>query len=365
MRVPNAWPARPDKASRMRIKGPSLRIAVERIVSEAGARAPYKGQHSCFEVVAFVKRNSDRPMPSVDEFEKQFDEYLEEVHGESRIAARYIHTDESGLHAHAIAVPLTKGRPRGRYASKAKPRTVNSWAIYSGSEGRRHKGLNHFRNPTMAAWQTLWAARWQPLGFRRGIASSREHTPIKRFQGQAATISAMADEALQKAIASIALPDLPAKEVPKLFTKAGRAEIEAEIRAATREMFQESSAYLRELALRGLQLDAERSSRINLEKRALAAEAKSSQMQKSAETAMAQACSLETKLKASKGRHEALEASLRSREFIHTLPAEELENLILQAQSELEERTSQKRYVRPGLSEPNVPLNPKGHEPAR
>jgi hypothetical protein len=80
MRVPNAWPTKSNEPGRFKVKGPNLTEAVTRIIKESGARPLYKGQNVCFEIVASVKRNSGRPMPTEIEFTHTFDEYLEETH---------------------------------------------------------------------------------------------------------------------------------------------------------------------------------------------------------------------------------------------------------------------------------------------
>ena len=350
METPNARNDVSKDPARYVLKGETLLGAVQEIIAKAGAAEPYGDQHIAFEVIAQVRRNSGKPMPSEAEFTENFDAYLREEHGDALIAARYIHVDETTLHGHAVLVPLTTGRRRGRYAKRKKPVPVVSWNKYSGSEGRKHCGKRYFKNAVMSGWQTRWAEKWGAWGFRRGIPSSREITPIKRFQGQASTVMEVAEAAVKAALAAIKLPNLSPLEVSKLLTSAGRAQVEAVISEACSGKLEEGVAFLRELALRGFQLDSERSARVELEARALAAEAKAVELTKSSQDTRKKVSALEANLK---DRDEQI-ASFNNGEFYRSLSVAQLEIRKTQLEHELE-----LRHIDPEPKRPVVPPLPK------
>ena len=362
MRVPNAWPDPLGEKNRIEIKGEDLTDAVSRIIKDSGARPLYANQHACFECILSLHRNSADPLPDLDTFANEVDAYTTRVHGKQRVAARYVHGDETSLHAHVIVVPVTERKRRGRQAKESLPQTAVSWDAYSGSMGRKGRRPASFRNETLANWQTEWANVWVDWGFRRGIPSKRPEKPLKRIHGQAAWIGEIAANALK----GIKLPQISLSDFRGLVTAEGRARYVERAQALVQETVKEAIGHLQELSVRGIQLDLERSSRIDLEARAQKAEARAAEAERITAATRLELAKTEAELKMSLASEQEYAKEFETRP-IRVRPISTPESATPRPDADPKIEDAQRERPRPPLPEPfqNSGAMRSGPEPGR
>jgi hypothetical protein len=284
--VPNADPTVPGGVKIVRLDGElqnAFNTVTERIL-KAGVENYSIRRHVAFEVIATFSPEAS-PMPSPAELEKRGMAFMDEQWGRQNVVAAWLHLDERTPHLHALVVPICEapapGRPRGGGAPE--PRTVVSWNRFSGSYLRDYRKEDKSgkkkritvgpdgneapktdRNETMAAWQSGWAKVWEDHGLRRGVPSSRRHLTAKWIRGKIEDINGLAHEAAE-ALSGVADWFVITPRDWREFQLSPRRETLSRLIAKyLQPTLEKHLEPLKEMAKRGIQLDAERQARADL-----------------------------------------------------------------------------------------------------
>jgi cell division protein FtsB len=258
--VPNADIA--DSANNVRLFGDNRPVSVvlkERI-EQLEAVCSGRGRHVACEAVYAVPPDAERT-PSMKEFGRRVLDHARTEFGERCLLSADLHMDEKTPHIHVLVVPLARAWPPGCKQAKqvGEPPLRVTWNVFSGSDGRRPEeqpdGTIRYRNPTMARWQTTWAACWEDHGYRRGAPSSRRQILPKRLHGTTAKyaeLAQQAEEAIKKSIEGFSWAGVLLSRKP----------VGTALWEVVAEVLREHLEVLVELAARGIQLPNERSARI-------------------------------------------------------------------------------------------------------